>query len=1394
VRRAGVFAAAGLVVTFALVAGCGTIIVGAGAGIVAATGGGGGGGAAAPPAPVNALPGATVTVAEGDQADVVAIDIRLTDAEGDAVDIEVEMQVPGGGTIAVTEARTSESCGTKGLAASRTGVLHRFLWRSFTDLGGVNVAGLRAAVLVTERASGRAVAEPFLSDAFLVRNADVATIASGSDLPRLTEPRGLALQDGRVFVADPEGHVVVRYDPVASSASLLAGTGVPGFDDEDIPALTARLERPTSLAADPARGAILLIDEGRTITIESGAETVAAFLNQRVLRVDLATGFLEGVLGARPGDDPTTRALRRAPTGPSDPRPAREVDLLPGTRAIVRGDALLVLEPSARAVWAVPLGGAPVTLPDGRALGGTITVDPGTVVPVLGDLSGTSVSLTAAPFAGLDGTLVAPVAIALGPDGLVYVADVRSVIVAGLGLVERLAVVAWNAGALDVVTRVIDDEEDPLLPSSVTIAPGDAAIVFTTDAIPDFTDGVLAVDAGHDLVLGAPSQDGLLFANGSRSGADVGVGEETIEAGRSAVVFAERLSEEDDDAEADPISAPRGLLVDGTIVPPDIYVADGGQERVRVVNPGDAARTIAREVVPGGAAAALPIVFVPDEIALTSTRALAVDPSGEILVAAVEADQDGDPVVARVVRIDAGARTLETVAGAGVAGFTGDGGPARAARIDDPAGLAFDAAGNLWIGDVGSDRIRFVNRGAAPVVVAGVTVAPGAIATIAGTGAKDDALAAETPLLLAALDAPGSLAVDPRGVVFVALGSGEVAALPTGALDVAIGGGAVVLHAGTIRPVVAASLGIEEPTLALDARGGLAIMDGRNGRVWFYNAGDEARTVAGLAVAPGAPAVPVAGAGPGAAPADDPGDGVPLADALFGRRLSGVFQGEVLIVADADNGIVRALNLGPAPAEVVPGQAPVEAGQVRTIAGARRGGALTLESDAPGAVLGAPSGIALTGDGLLLVGEAGSGMVRALSLRSAPSVVAGRLVAPGEIGVVAGTPAGGARLVRPSAVALAPSEHGPVLVISDGGRDATAGRRVHAVDPRTGARSVIAGGGDDDPRDAFARGARLEEPRGILSAGPGLLLVCDRGANRVFAVSTGDSPVTALGVEAAPGAIEPVIGSGKTSGLSAGCVRNETLVGGSLPVGATSTGCAFVPDPDIPVPTGSASLLGYPVGAIGLAGLDATRVFVVDEAHLRVRVARDAASPPPPAVLSTLAALGPEQGLGFAAVAVTGTPSAALAYFLVEPGRVVRAPVDASGAFTGPAEAVVNAGGQPGFNGHARPRLEMRLQDPRGLAIDDEGDLYVADTGNNRVVFVNLGASSKVRAGVVAAPGSAVKIAGGNDPDAPPALGIRPPGNMSLGRPVGIAIDGAGNVTVAEEGARRVIRFATRAP
>jgi len=113
-----------------------------------------------------------------------------------------------------------------------------------------------------------------------------------------------------------------------------------------------------------------------------------------------------------------------------------------------------------------------------------------------------------------------------------------------------------------------------------------------------------------------------------------------------------------------------------------------------------------------------------------------------------------------VRRLDARTRTISTVAGTGQPGFSGDGGPARNAQLNQPHSVQLDADGHLYICDIANHRIRRVDA------------RTGIITTFAGTGARaptpDGAPISGTPL-----NGPRAIDFDRNGDLWLALREGN---------------------------------------------------------------------------------------------------------------------------------------------------------------------------------------------------------------------------------------------------------------------------------------------------------------------------------------------------------------------------------------------------------------------------------------------------------------------------------------------------------------------------------------------------------------------------------------------------------------------------------------------
>lgn len=254
-------------------------------------------------------------------------------------------------------------------------------------------------------------------------------------------------------------------------------------------------------------------------------------------------------------------------------------------------------------------------------------------------------------------------------------------------------------------------------------------------------------------------------------------------------------------ASAASLNHPRGLAVSaaGTV-----YVADVDNMRIRAFTPNGGISTVAGN----GVAVATGDGGLAVSASISDAMGLALDAAGNLYIA--------DATNRRVRKIATGGM-ISTVAGVGVEGFSGDGGPATQAQLGRPLGLALDGAGNLYIADSTNNRIRRV-------------AVNGTISTVAGNGVPgfsgDGGLAVN-----AAIKTPTGVAVDKFGNVYIADADNNRIRLisPSGVISTFAGTGAGGFS-GDGGPAVSATLNIPYD-VALDGKGNLYIADAGNNRV-----------------------------------------------------------------------------------------------------------------------------------------------------------------------------------------------------------------------------------------------------------------------------------------------------------------------------------------------------------------------------------------------------------------------------------------------------------------------------------------------------------------------------------------------------------------------------------
>jgi sugar lactone lactonase YvrE len=605
----------------------------------------------------------------------------------------------------------------------------------------------------------------------------------------LSSPRHVEVDGaGNVFIADAENQRVRRLDAASGLVSTVAGNGAPGVAQDGDPGTLASLSAPSGLAVLPG-GELLIADTENDTVWRLGTDGAL----HRFAGSGVRTGSVDGP-GGDATDDLNDGELATIATFSRPVRVAVDAagsvyvsDL--GNQRVRKVDAASgrISTFAAGLNQPVGLGFGPTgdLFVADRAAHQVFRVSGGTPVAIAGIANTPGPPVNGIP--ALGAALNGPAEVAVDGAGVVYIADTDNNMIRRVttdGTIEQ--VVGDGFAGFREGPKILARFRHP----GVTLASG---VLYIPDAdnnrvrrYDPATDQPTITLAGGDNLPGdgGPATQALLnrptglAVNG---GGSVYIGEHDshrvrrVDANGTITTVVNQSGRNGSAQDGQPainqaLRKPTGVAVDAA---GNLLIADADDHRVLIVGSDGIIRTFA-----GNGTAAFGGDDGPAASAMLNTplrMALAGD--GSVFIA--------DFNNHRIRRVDANG-IITTVAGTGTPGGSGDGGPATAARLNNPSGLTFDAAGNLYIADFGNHRVRRIDTGGVITTIAG-SGTPGGLGDGGGAGAAqlnkptDVALMADGALLIVdqanhkiRYVAPGTGGtIDSGSVISTLLGSGQ---------------------------------------------------------------------------------------------------------------------------------------------------------------------------------------------------------------------------------------------------------------------------------------------------------------------------------------------------------------------------------------------------------------------------------------------------------------------------------------------------------------------------------------------------------------------------------------------------------------------------------------------
>ncbi len=572
-----------------------------------------------------------------------------------------------------------------------------------TVAGGVPYSGDNGAAILANLKFPRSITIDGAGNIFIadrlnhrIRRVDaisgiISTIAgtgtaaySGDGQPALSAslnfPTGVAVDhDGNVWIADQLNHRIRRVDAMTGIITTVGGTGVAGFSGDGGPATNAQLNSPQAIVFDSAENVVL-----------------TDLKNHAVRRIDALTGVITtvagtGVSGFGGDNDLAQQARLNQPYGvaidqfdnlfiaDTGNHRVRRVDAGSGVITTVAGNGIAAFQGDGG-----PAVSASLNQPYGVVidLTGNLIIadrDNGRIrrVDVATRLISTVAGNGSDDFSGDGGPAISaglldPEAVAIDGNGRLFISDTEN---------NRVRLVLPEGVIQTVVgSDFISGDGGPAI---------NASLSNPFKVLLDRQNNLIIADSENNRVRRVDRQTWIIHAVAGN-----GVEGDTGDGGPAVL---SRLHD------------PEGLAIDQA---GNIYIADQENNRIRRVN---AATGVIINFAGNGSAGFAGDGGLATLATLNSPRGITMDAHDNLYLA--------DRLNHRIRRVDAQTGVITTIAGMGTAGFTGDGGPAMYAHLNSPEEIVFDQQGNLLIADLGNHRIRRIDaRTSVITTIAGVGI------------------------------------------------------------------------------------------------------------------------------------------------------------------------------------------------------------------------------------------------------------------------------------------------------------------------------------------------------------------------------------------------------------------------------------------------------------------------------------------------------------------------------------------------------------------------------------------------------------------------------------------------------------------------------------------------